>query len=168
MSKPALFLDRDGVINVDKTYVYRFADIEWMPGIFEIIKWANSHDWKVIVLTNQSGIGRGYYTKNDVTLLHQQMSDYLATKGAKIDDWYFSESLTDEKRKPSPLMMMEASKKHDIDLQKSIMIGDKLSDLIELSGPEYLLIKGHYPLEDCPDSIKKFDSLFDIGIYLNR
>lgn len=168
MSKPALFLDRDGVINVDKTYVYRFADIEWMPGIFEIIKWANDHQWKVIVLTNQSGIGRGYYTKNDVILLHQQMADYLATKGARIDDWYFSESLTDEKRKPSPLMMMEAAEKHDIDLQKSIMIGDKLSDLIELAGPEYLLIKGHYPLEDCPKNIKIFDSLSDIEIYLKR
>lgn len=167
MNVPALFLDRDGVINVDKTYVYRFEDIEWMPEIFEILRWANHHGRKVVVLTNQSGIGRGYYTKDDVMLLHRQMTEYLAKKGLIIEDWFFSESLTDEKRKPSPLMMVEAAKKHNIDLSKSIMIGDKISDLIELSGPEYLLVKGQYPLEDVPKTVKVFDSLSAIVKYLN-
>jgi D-glycero-D-manno-heptose 1,7-bisphosphate phosphatase len=166
MKSPALFLDRDGVINVDKTYVYRFGDIEWMPGIFDLIKWANDSNYKVIVLTNQSGIGREYYTKNDVLTLHQQMSDHLTAQGLVVTDWYFSESLTDERRKPSPLMMMEAAKKHDIDLSKSIMIGDKTTDLIELQGPEYILIRGSYPLDEVPKSVKIFDTLLDIINYL--
>jgi D-glycero-D-manno-heptose 1,7-bisphosphate phosphatase len=168
MMTPALFLDRDGVINVDKTYVFRFEDIEWMPGIFDIVKWANEKKWKVIVLTNQSGIGRGYYTEKDVITLHQKMSDFFQTKGLYIDDWFYSESLTDVKRKPSPLMMIEAKEKYNLDLKKSIMIGDKLSDLIELQGPEYLLVKGHYPLEDCPDTVKIFESLPDILTYLKE
>ena len=167
MKVPALFLDRDGVINVDKTYVYRFEDIEWMPGIFELIKWANDHQWKVIVLTNQSGIGREYYSKNDVISLHQQMSDFLSQKGLVVDDWFFSESLTDERRKPSPMMMSEAAKKHNIELSKSIMIGDKISDLIELQGPEYLLLRGQYSLDDAPATVKVFDSLPDICAYLS-
>ena len=162
MSLPALFLDRDGVINVDKTYIYRMEDIEWMPGIFELIKWANKKNWKVIILTNQSGIGRGYYTKEDVYLLHQQMTEFLKQKGLIIDDWYFSDSLTDEKRKPSPLMMLEAVKKYNIDLTKSIMIGDKVSDLIDLQGPEYLLVKGSYSLEDSPSHIKIYNSVSEI------
>jgi D-glycero-D-manno-heptose 1,7-bisphosphate phosphatase len=166
MKSPALFLDRDGVINVDKTYVYRFADIEWMPGIFDLIKWANDRNYKVIVLTNQSGIGREYYTKNDVLTLHQQMSDHLAAQGLVVTDWYFSESLTDDRRKPSPLMMVEAAKKHDIDLSKSIMVGDKSSDLIELQGPEYILIRGSYPLDEVPKSVKIFDSILEIKNYL--
>jgi D-glycero-D-manno-heptose 1,7-bisphosphate phosphatase len=166
MKIPALFLDRDGVINIDKTYIYRFEDIEWMPGVFDLIKWANDRSWKVIVLTNQSGIGRGYYTKHDVEVLHQEMTKFLESKGLKIDDWFFSESLTDERRKPSPLMMIEAEKKHNIDLSRSIMIGDKVSDLLELTGPEYLLVRGNYPLDDAPAESKIFNVIAEIVHYL--
>ena len=166
MQLPALFLDRDGVLNQDKTYVFKYSDIEWMPGIFNIIKWANESQRKVIVLTNQSGIGRGYYRREDVLILHQQMTVYLANKGLIIDDWFFSESLTDERRKPSPLMMLEAAKKHQLDLSKSVMIGDKVSDLIELEGPEYLLIRGGYPLDNIPSHVKIFDTLNAIEQYL--
>jgi D-glycero-D-manno-heptose 1,7-bisphosphate phosphatase len=164
----ALFLDRDGVLNVDKTYVFRYADIEWMPGIFDLLNWAKKHHYKIIVLTNQSGIGRNYYTADDVNLLHKEMSEFLLTKGFKIDDWFFSDSLTDERRKPSPLMMLEAAKKHNIDLDNSIMVGDKLSDVLELRGPEYLLVKGSYPLKDAPADIKIFDSLIEIEKYLEK
>jgi D,D-heptose 1,7-bisphosphate phosphatase len=166
MPVPALFLDRDGVINVDKTYVFKFSDIEWLTDIFDIIKWANDQKWKVIVLTNQSGIGRGYYSSDDVVELHQQMEQFLKSKNLIIDDWFYSVSLTDERRKPSPLMMLEAVKKHNIDLKNSIMIGDKVSDVIELIGPEYLLVQGKYPLENLPSSVKIFQSLDNLKNYL--
>lgn len=168
MLTPALFLDRDGIINVDKTYVYRYEDIEWMPGIFEIIKWANDRHWKVIVLTNQSGVERGFYTKEDVVSLHQEMTNFLKSKSLHIDDWYFAVSLTDERRKPNPQMMLEAAKKHQIDLSKSIMIGDKVSDIVKVSGPEYLLLRGSYPLDAAPSSVKVFDSLHAIELFLKE
>jgi histidinol phosphatase-like enzyme len=85
-----------------------------------------------------------------------------------IDDWFFSDSLTDKRRKPSPLMMLEAVAKYNIDLEKSIMIGDKLSDLIELTGPEYLLIRGNYPLLDCPKDVKIFENLPELSLYLSQ
>lgn len=166
MQTPALFLDRDGVINIDKTYVHRYEDIEWMPGIIDIIKWANQKKWKVIVLTNQSGIERGYYTRENVLKLHNEMSKFLQENGAHIDDWYFAESLTDTRRKPSPEMMIEAQKKYNIDLSQSIMIGDKTSDLIEIAGPEYILLKGQYPLLKIPPSVKVYESLNSILNYL--
>ena len=167
MMTPALFLDRDGVMNIDKTYVYRFEDIEWVPGIFELIKWANEKKWKVIVLTNQSGIERKYYTKEDVQILHRQMTNFLAEKGLVIDDWFFSDSLTDERRKPSPQMMFEAQKKHALDLDQSVMVGDKESDVLHAKGPEYLLIKGKYVLDSIPHTVKIFNSLFEIVQYLD-
>ena len=74
---PALFLDRDGIINVDKGYVFKWEDIEWFDETIELIKSANPTGIKVIVLTNQSGVEKGMYQESDVVLLHQKMHDYL-------------------------------------------------------------------------------------------
>lgn len=144
----ALFLDRDGIINVDKSYVFKFSDIVWMAGIIELIKFAKSNNYLVIVLTNQSGIDRGYYQESDVIKLHQEMSDYLKSKGAEVDDWFYCPDLDSYDRKPNPGMMIKARDKYNIDLSKSFMIGDKESDVLLIEGPKYIIVEGNYNLSN--------------------
>lgn len=168
LKNKALFLDRDGIINVDKTYVYKFDDIEWMPGIIELITFANKNGFKVIVLTNQSGIERGYYKNEDVLQLHQKMSAELANLDAQVDDWFFCSSLDSEDRKPNPGMMLKATQLHQIDLTKSFMIGDKTSDIINLKGPKYLLLKGKYPLDNISDDVIVLNDLFEMKSWLQK
>jgi D,D-heptose 1,7-bisphosphate phosphatase len=156
--KPALFLDRDGVINEDLGYVGEKERIKFIEGVIDLIKFFNEKKWWVIVLTNQSGVARGLYTKEDVLELHHWMGEKLLEKGAKVDDWMFcpyhfekAEREVYKKkslfRKPHPGMMIEASEKYPIALEKSIMIGDKKSDVLFLNGVRYYLLQGHYPLE---------------------
>jgi D,D-heptose 1,7-bisphosphate phosphatase len=158
--KKALFLDRDGVINIDKGYVYKFEDIEWCNGIFEIIKLANERKYIVIVLTNQSGVAKGMYNISDVIELHQKMNNVLVSKNLIIDDWFFCPEDNGNRRKPAPGMMIEACEKHSIDLHQSFMVGDKPSDIINIDGPKTLLIEGNYNL----DSVKTNKN---VNIYKN-
>lgn len=147
--KKALFLDRDGIINIDKTYTYRWEDIEWVEGVFDLIAFANANNYLVIVLTNQSGVAQGMYKEEDIKKLHQKMSEFLAQKNLTIDDWFYCTEYNSERRKPRPGMMLEARDKYDIDLSQSIMIGDKLTDILEVDSavaPKTLLLKGNYPL----------------------
>lgn len=148
----ALFLDRDGIINIDKGYVHRWEDIIWIPEVFEMIKLANEKGYKVIVLTNQSGIDKGMYTHEDVHTLHETMHAFLNNKGLKIDDWFYCAEMDSESRKPRPGMLLAAQEKHDIDLSTSFMIGDKPSDVFETDNkftvPTTYLIKGNYDLKD--------------------
>jgi D-glycero-D-manno-heptose 1,7-bisphosphate phosphatase len=148
----ALLLDRDGVINQDGGYTYRSENVSFVPHIEDIIKFANELDIKVIVLTNQS----------EVVQLHQWMSAELEKKGAKIDAWYYSpfhpeSDLPQYKkasytRKPHPGMALIASKEQDIALNKSLMIGDKVSDVLKTVDIKTLLIRGNYELGDYPDT----------------
>lgn len=144
----AIFLDRDGILNIDKAYVYQYSEIEWVEGIFELILYAKAHDFLVIVLTNQSGVAQGIYQESDVIRLHSQMNDFLAKKNLSIDDWFYCVDYSSERRKPGPGMMIEAAKKYNIDLSMSYMIGDKASDVLEIEGPLTFLLKGNYPLEE--------------------
>jgi D-glycero-D-manno-heptose 1,7-bisphosphate phosphatase len=157
----ALFLDRDGIINVDKSYVFKFSDIVWMSGIIDLIKFANQHNFLVVVLTNQSGIDRGYYKEEDVVKLHQEMSDYLLSKDAKVDDWFYCPDLDSPDRKPNPGMMIKARDKHNIDLSKSIMIGDKESDVLNIDGPTYIIVEGNYNLSNLKDHATLVKNLED-------
>ena len=146
MTQKALFLDRDGILNIDKAYVYRFEDIEWVEGIFELIHFANVQGFLVIVLTNQSGVAYGKYQESDVLKLHLLMQSFLNTKNIRVDDWFYCTEMDSERRKPRPGMMIEAQKKYNIDLSKSYMIGDKPSDILEIEGPKTFLLKGNYSL----------------------
>src|ERR1043165_677706 len=83
--KPALFLDRDGVLNEDQGYVHRWEDFRWIPGARETVAAFNRAGWLVIVVTNQSGVGRGYYTEADMHALHARMAEDLAEAGRHID-----------------------------------------------------------------------------------
>lgn len=147
----AVFLDRDGVINVDRGYVYKYSEISWFSESLELIKKAKALGYKVIVLTNQSGIARGMYTDNDVHVLHNEMDAYLKSEGAIVDDWFYCSEFDSELRKPRPGMLLLAQKKHNIDLSASFMVGDKPTDIFQIDLkelPETFLIKGNYSFDE--------------------
>lgn len=140
MLRPALFLDRDGVINVDHGYVHRWEDFQWIDGAKEAIGAFNRAGWLVIVVTNQSGIGRGYYAEADMHALHARMVEDLAASGGRIDAIYFAPQHPEAPletyrhpdppdRKPNPGMLLKAFAEHPIDRERSIMVGDKPADL---------------------------------------
>ena len=85
LARSALFLDRDGVLNEDRGYVYRWEDFRWIPGARETVAAFNRAGWLVIVVTNQSGVGRGYYSEDDMHALHARMQADLAEAGGRID-----------------------------------------------------------------------------------
>ena len=90
MSKPAIFFDRDGVLNVDVGYLYKIEDFQWIDGAIEAIKYFNDKDYYVFVITNQSGVARGYYTEADIHKLHQWMNQELAKHDAHIDEFFIA------------------------------------------------------------------------------
>jgi D-glycero-D-manno-heptose 1,7-bisphosphate phosphatase len=136
----ALFLDRDGVINVDHGYVHRPEDFEFMPGIFELVRVANKQGYLVIVVTNQAGIGRGYYSESQFQSLTHWMKECFRREGALIDAVYFCPFHPEhgigkyrresECRKPAPGMLLQAQNDFGIELSKSILLGDKPSDML--------------------------------------
>lgn len=136
--KRAVFLDRDGTINIEKEYLYQASDFEFIPGAPEAIRLLNQAGIMVVVVTNQSGVARGYYTENDVENLHRHIALELERSGAHVDAWLYcphhpagrgSYALPCNCRKPLPGMLQEAAVRYDIDLGNSAMIGDKLADI---------------------------------------
>jgi len=130
--KPAAFFDRDGVLNVDIGYAHRPDQWEWVAGAREAVRELNDAGFVVVVVTNQSGIGRGYYTADHVHALHQHAAHDLAEIGAHVDAFYHCPHGPDEEcecRKPLPGMLLQASRDLDIDLHRSFLIGDRESDL---------------------------------------
>lgn len=140
MSVAAAFLDRDGVINVDSGYVGRWEDFEYLPEAIEGLKQLQSAGFKLFVVTNQSGIARGYYTEDDFLSLMETMKTDLSARGVTLSAVYYCPYLEDadleryrvasELRKPEPGMFLQAAYDHDIDLTRSIMVGDKVSDMV--------------------------------------
>jgi D-glycero-D-manno-heptose 1,7-bisphosphate phosphatase len=136
---PALFLDRDGVINVDHAYVHRREDFEFLPGIFSLVRAARSRGHKVVVVTNQAGIGRGLYTEAQFAGLTAWMLGEFQAQGAPIDRVYHCPShptagigvyrVDSPLRKPRPGMLLLARDELGIDLAASTLVGDKLSDM---------------------------------------
>lgn len=128
----AVFLDRDGVINIDKAYVYRKEDFEFCQGVFEALKHFQSLGYLLIIVTNQSGIARGYYSEKDFETLMAWVQEELLHVNIKIDAIYHCPHAPDEGcscRKPKSGMFEEAIRAFDIDVRQSWMIGDKPSDI---------------------------------------
>lgn len=134
----AVFLDRDGTVNIEKEYLYRVEDFEFIPGAVDAIRLLNQAGYFVVVVSNQSGVARGFYTEEDVETLHRQIAGMLADSGARVDAWYYcphhpsgkgSYSLPCNCRKPLPGMLVEAAQRFDIDLAASVMVGDKRIDV---------------------------------------
>jgi len=135
----ALFLDRDGVVNVDHGYVYQPEKFEFIPGVFSACKAFVDAGFKLIIVTNQSGIGRGYYNEDDFQSLTEWMVSQFLKNNVTVTDVYYCphhpkkaqpEYLKDcNCRKPAPGMLYQGIKEHNINPDLSIMVGDKLSDL---------------------------------------
>ncbi|NPA59956.1 MAG: D-glycero-beta-D-manno-heptose 1,7-bisphosphate 7-phosphatase [Epsilonproteobacteria bacterium] len=130
----ALFLDRDGVINVEKEYLFKIEDFEFIDGIFNLCRYYQSLGYIIIVVTNQSGIARGYYTEDDFNKLTSWMKDRFLDEGITIKKVYFCPHHPDITgvclcRKPKPAMLLDAANEFDIDLKNSVMIGDKQRDI---------------------------------------
>ena len=125
----ALFLDRDGTINVDYGYVYQIEKFEFINGIFELCQKAQERGYLIIVITNQSGIARNYYKDEDFHTLNKFMIDEFASKGIKITDVFYCPDLEGERRKPNCGMFIEAKEKYNLDMKTSISLGDKERDI---------------------------------------
>ena len=139
MPNKAIFFDRDGTLNVDVHYLHDPRDFVWVEGAIAAIRWANEHGYLVIVVTNQSGIARGYYDEAAVHHLHDWMNTELEKHNAHIDAFYYCPHHTEGKlpaytkscdcRKPAPGMLLRAITEHDIDPAASLMIGDAPRDM---------------------------------------
>jgi D-glycero-D-manno-heptose 1,7-bisphosphate phosphatase len=130
----ALFLDRDGVVNVEKEYLYKVEDFELIDGIVDVCLKYQNQGYVIIIVTNQSGISRGYYSEEDFDRLSMWMVEYLAAFGVKIAHIYHCphhESINGacECRKPNPGMLLQAQREFDLDMESSVMIGDNERDI---------------------------------------
>lgn len=138
-ARPALFLDRDGVINRDHGYTHRREDFEFMPGIFDLARRAAQDGWALVVVTNQAGIGRGYYSQTDFELLTRWMIRRFADESAPIERVYYCPHHPEAVpglyrrecrcRKPAPGMIDAAGSALGLDLAASALVGDKVSDI---------------------------------------
>ena len=130
--RKALFLDRDGIINVDHRYVHRIDDFKFIEGIFDLVRIFSDAGYFIFVVTNQSGIGRGYYSEADFHTLTSWMKKEFEAQGISIEEVYYCPHAPEENcscRKPETGMIEQALKSYHIDLPRSWMIGDKQSDI---------------------------------------
>jgi len=138
-SRPAAFLDRDGVLNEDTGYVWQQKDFRWREGAIESIRLLNRAGYFVFVITNQSGVALGYYREEDVRSLHAWMSEELAAQGAHVDAFYYcphhpeglvaSYRRVCECRKPAAGMIEAAFREWAIQREGSFLIGDRETDV---------------------------------------
>jgi D-glycero-D-manno-heptose 1,7-bisphosphate phosphatase len=139
MRRPALFLDRDGVVNYDRGYVHRKEDFIFVAGIFDLVRAANAAGYLCIIATNQSGIGRGLYTEAAFNYLMAWVADQFMQQGGIIHAVYFCPNHPEhgrgayrikcQFRKPAPGMLLQAAAEWQVDLPRSILVGDNLSDI---------------------------------------
>lgn len=143
--KKAIFLDRDGTINYDKKYVYRIADFQFLPLAIEALQIMINSGYLLFIITNQSGIARGYYSENDCIRLNEWLCTELLRHGVKIEKIYYCPHYPEGRviryrkecncRKPQIGMFEKAISEFDIDINQSIVIGDRLRDCtLALSG----------------------------------
>lgn len=135
----AVFLDRDGTINIEKNYLYKTSEFQFLPGAVDAIRNMNRKGYKIIIITNQAGVARGYYTEQDVENLNEWMKRILFLQDVFVDDIFYcphhSEYGSDKYRidcdcrKPRPGLIKKAIEKHNICPNISFTIGDKESDI---------------------------------------
>lgn len=130
----ALFLDRDGVVNVEKNYLHKIDDFELVEGIVDVCRLFQKENYLIIIVTNQSGISRGYYSEEDFKHLSRWMIEHFGELGITLTHIYHCphhESIDGacECRKPEPGMFLEAQKQYGLDMKHSVMIGDNERDI---------------------------------------
>ena len=167
--KKAIFLDRDGTINVEKDYIYKSEDLVFEEGSVEALKTFKNLGYILIVVSNQSGIAKGYFTEADLNIFNNNMNEILKKNGVEITEFYCCLHHPDgigkykkvcECRKPNNKMIEDAIKKYNIDREKSYMIGDKISDIGAglKSNLKTVLVKTGYGLKDM-EKIDKNETL---------
>lgn len=134
MEKQAIFLDRDGTLCRENHYIYRWEDWEWLPGVTVALRGFQRLGFELIVVSNQSGVARGYYAEKDIQRLHAAVKRDLKRRGIRVRGFYFCPHHPDEGRrcscrKPAPGLLLRAARKHRLDLGRSFMIGDKAIDV---------------------------------------
>ncbi len=173
----ALFVDRDGVINKEKDYVWLVEDFEFLEGVFDALREAVAMGYKIIVITNQAGIARGYYSEEDFQRLTEWMVHKFKDKGVPVTGVYYDpyhpehgvgkyrkESL---RRKPNPGMIFEAAREHHLELRASALVGDKLTD-IEAGrragvGHLFLVRTGHpFDEREVPEGVEVAEDLREV------
>jgi D-glycero-D-manno-heptose 1,7-bisphosphate phosphatase len=178
MKRAALFLDRDGVINIDHGHVHRIKDFEFIDGATEIVKIANTIGLFTFIVTNQGGIAKGLYTERDFEDLSKWMTEQFRIAGATIDGVYHcphhpegtvaSFSISCECRKPKPGMILRAIADHNLSASQSVMIGNKPSDMwaAENAGLRHLVLlktpnNFDQNMDKIPESTLQIESLHD-------
>jgi D-glycero-D-manno-heptose 1,7-bisphosphate phosphatase len=172
MGERAVFLDRDGVINVDRHYLHRIEDFEFIAGVPQALQRLQRAGWKLVVVTNQSGIARGLYTERDYQRLTQHMQALLAAAGVTLDAVLHCPHLPGgsvpayriecDCRKPAPGMLLQAARELKLDLARSVMVGDKDSDLQagrSAGVARCLLVRSGQPVTD--DDLAQADAVHD-------
>jgi D-glycero-D-manno-heptose 1,7-bisphosphate phosphatase len=167
MSIKTIFLDRDGVINKDKNYLYKIDDFEFITGIFESCNHFQKLGYKIIVITNQSGLSRGFYNKKDFIKLSNWMLNQFKIRGIDILDIFYCPHNSDSDckcRKPKPGMFLQAQEKYNINMKKSWMIGDKDIDIYASNAAgvkNTILLRSGYSIEENSNASFTVSSLKD-------
>ena len=155
---PCLFLDRDGILIEDVGYPHQIKDLKFIPETLDLIKIAQQHQYKIIVVTNQAGLAKRVFNEQQYHRFTTAMKDQLRQLDIDLDHIYYCPYHKEGQvfkrdslfRKPHPGMILQACLDHSIDLTKSLMVGDKDSDIIQLKGLQSVLIQGKYPLKHNP------------------
>ncbi|WP_198783158.1 D-glycero-beta-D-manno-heptose 1,7-bisphosphate 7-phosphatase [Shewanella putrefaciens] len=175
----AVFLDRDGVINKDHGYVHQVDDFEYIEGVFEACLALKQMGYKLVVVTNQSGIARGMYSEDQFHSLTEWMDWNFADKGVELDGIYYcphhaEKGIGEYKvdcdcRKPKPGMLNDAAKFLKIDLPQSVMVGDKAEDMQAAKAAGVttrILVRSGKVIADSSDATIVLDSIADVPVYL--
>ena len=170
-----IFLDRDGVINKEVNYLHKIDDFEFVDGIFKACIYFQNLGYKIIIITNQSGISRGYYDESDFEKITKWMLSQFEKNNINILDVFHCPHGPDsicECRKPKPGMLLKAKTKHNIDMKKSWMIGDKENDIKAANNAgiiNTILVKSGHNVDEFNSNAKFIlDSIKDIHQAINK
>ena len=174
MTIKSIFLDRDGVINKEINYLHKIKDFEFIPGVFDACIYLNNLGYKIIIITNQSGIARGYFKESDYQVLTQWMVNQFNKNNIDILDVFHCPHGQDSPckcRKPKPGMLIEAKIKHNIIMEDSWMIGDKENDIkaaINAGISNTILVKSGHKINEVSSRAMFFlDSIKEIKQVIN-
>ena len=182
MKKKAILLDRDGTINIEKDYLYKIEDFEFEKNVVQALKIFSAMGYTLAVVTNQSGIARGFYTEEDLEKLNNYIKEKLAEQGIIIEKFYYCPhhpekgigkyKIDCECRKPKTGMLDAAIRELDIDISKSYMVGDTLADLDagKKAGLQPILVTTGHGSETAEKlgerKVEIYNSLYDFALYL--